>query len=126
MAARPHLTSLLSLNFEVGSYCPLKSDKIMNDTIVNNNLLTTNTIAFQNLVSYELFENTITAYTSDLQPIYLPDGATIIDFTFSAFPNITHNMKSKINVIPVPLKTKVSHFDIIEIHFGLKQNLALE
>ena len=98
----------------------------MNDTIVNNNLLTTNTIAFQNLVSYELFENTITAYTSDLQPIYLPDGATIIDFTFSAFPNITHNMKSKINVIPVPLKTKVSHFDIIEIHFGLKQNLALE
>ena len=60
---------------------------------MNNNLLTTNTIAFQNLVSYELFENTITAYTSDLQPIYLPDGATIIDFTFSAFPNITHNMK---------------------------------
>ena len=69
------------------------SYKIMNDTIVHNNLLTTDPIAFHNLVSYELFENTITAYTSDLQPIYLPDGATIIDFTFSAFPKIAHNMK---------------------------------
>ncbi|PFL59137.1 GTP pyrophosphokinase [Bacillus anthracis] len=103
------------------------SYKIMNDTIVNNNLLTTDPIAFHNLVSYELFENTITAYTSDLQPIYLPNGATIIDFTFSAFPKSAHNMKkAKINGIPVPLKTKVSHFDVIEIHFGLKQNLALE
>ncbi|MED1303424.1 GTP pyrophosphokinase [[Bacillus thuringiensis] serovar konkukian] len=103
------------------------SYKIMNDTIVHNNLLTTDPIAFHNLVSYELFENIITAYTSDLQPIYLPDGATIIDFTFSAFPKIAHKMKNaKVNGIPVPLKTKVSHFDIIEIHFGLKQNLALE
>lgn len=67
----------------------------MNDTIVNNSLLTTDPIAFQNLVSYELFENTITAYTSDLHPIYLPDGATISDFTFSAFPNIAHNMKKR-------------------------------
>ncbi|HDR3499934.1 guanosine-3',5'-bis(diphosphate) 3'-pyrophosphohydrolase [Bacillus toyonensis] len=32
----------------------------------NNNLLTTDPIAFHNLVSYELFENIITAYTSDL------------------------------------------------------------
>ena len=72
------------------------SYKIMNDTILNNNLLTTDPIAFHNLVSYELFENTITAYTSDLQPIYLPDGATIIDFTFSAFPKIAHKKcKSK-------------------------------
>ncbi|WP_242266773.1 HD domain-containing protein [Bacillus cereus group sp. BfR-BA-01518] len=103
------------------------SYKIMNDTILNNNLLTTDPIAFHNLVSYELFENTITAYTSDLQPIYLPDGATIIDFTFSAFPKIAHNMKNaKVNGIPVPLKTKVSYFDVIEIYFGLKQNLVLE
>ncbi|WP_223260368.1 TGS domain-containing protein, partial [Bacillus mycoides] len=103
------------------------SYKIMNDTIMNNNLLTTDPIAFHNLVSYELFENTITAYTSDLQPIYLPDGATIIDFSFSAFPKIAHNMKkAKVNGIPVPLKTKASHFDVIEIHFDLKQNLELE
>lgn len=103
------------------------SYKIMNDTIVNNNLLTTDPIAFHNLVSYELFENTITAYTSDLQPIYLPDGATIIDFTFSAFPKIAHNMKNaKVNGIPVPLKTKVSHFDVIEIYFDLEQNLVLD
>lgn len=80
----------------------------------NNNLLTTDPIAFHNLVSYELFENIITAYTSDLQPIYLPDSATIIDSTFSAFPRISHNMKqAKVNGIPVPLKTKVSHFDVI-------------
>lgn len=32
----------------------------------------------------------------------------------------------KVNGIPVPLKTKVSHFDVIEIHFVLKQNSALE
>ncbi|MFK4308938.1 guanosine-3',5'-bis(diphosphate) 3'-pyrophosphohydrolase [Bacillus sp. RC242] len=103
------------------------SYKIMNDIIVNNNLLTTDPIAFHNLVSYELFENTITAYTTDLQPIYLPDGATIIDFSFSAFPKIAHSMKKvKVNGMPVPLKTKVSHFDVIEIHFDLKQNLELE
>ncbi|OJD58638.1 HD domain-containing protein [Bacillus sp. NH11B] len=103
------------------------SYKIMNDTIVNNNLLTTDPVAFHNLVSYELFENTITAYTTDLQPIYLPDGATIIDFSFSAFPKIAHNMKkAKVNGMPVPLKTKVSHFGIIEIDFDLKQNLELE
>ncbi|MFK4465029.1 (p)ppGpp synthase/HD superfamily hydrolase [Bacillus sp. RC252] len=103
------------------------SYKIMNDTIVNNDLLTTDPIAFHNLVSYELFENIITAYTTDLQPIYLPDGATIIDFSFSAFPKIAHSMKKvKVNGMPVPLKTKVSHFDVIEIHFDLKQNLELE
>ncbi|KAB2441522.1 HD domain-containing protein [Bacillus luti] len=103
------------------------SYKIMNDTIVNNNLLHTDPITFHNLVFHELFENNITAYTTDLQPIYLPEGATIIDFSFSAFPKIAHNMKkAKINGIPVPLKTKVSHFDVIEIHFSLKQNLELD
>ena len=69
------------------------SYKIMNDTILNNNLLTTDPIAFHNLVSYELFENTITAYTQIYNLFILPDGATIIDFTFSAFPKIAHNMK---------------------------------
>ncbi|MGG4306215.1 HD domain-containing protein [Bacillus wiedmannii] len=103
------------------------SYKIMDDTIVNNNLLTTDPITFRSLVSYELFENTITAYTTDLQPVYLPDGATIIDFSFSAFPKIAHKMKkAKVNGITVPLKTKVSHFDIIEIHFDFKLNLELD
>lgn len=99
----------------------------MNDTIMNNNLLTKDPIIFHNLVSYELFENTITAYTTDLRPIYLPNGATIIDFTFSAFPTIAHNLnKAKLNGIPVPFKTKISHLDVIEIHFDSKQNLAIE
>ncbi|MFD5173629.1 TGS domain-containing protein, partial [Bacillus mycoides] len=103
------------------------SYKIMDDTIVNNNLLTTDPITFRSLVSYELFENTITAYTTDLQPVYLPDGATIIDFSFSAFPKIAHSMKKvKVNGMPVPLKTKISHLDVIEIHFDSKQNLAIE
>ncbi|MGW5981961.1 HD domain-containing protein [Bacillus mycoides] len=103
------------------------SYKIMNDTIMNNNLLTKDPIIFHNLVSYELFENTITAYTTDLRPIYLPNGATIIDFTFSAFPTIAHNLhKAKLNGIPVPFKTKISHLDVIEIHFDSKQNLAIE
>lgn len=33
---------------------------------------------------------------------------------------------AKVNGIPVPLKTKVSHFDVIEIYFDLKQNLVLD
>nr|MCX3323274.1 GTP pyrophosphokinase [Bacillus paranthracis] len=53
--------------------------------------------------------------------------APTIDFSFSAFPKIAHKMKkAKVNGITVPLKTKVSHFDIIEIHFDFKLNLELD
>lgn len=103
------------------------SYSILDDTIFNNHLLTKDPITFHDLVSYELFENTITTYTTDLRPVYLPEGSTIIDFTFAAFPEKAHYMYStKLNGNPVSINTVLSHLDVIEIYFNTKQNVSID
>ncbi|EOW9527170.1 HD domain-containing protein [Bacillus cytotoxicus] len=99
---------------------------IMHDVIMNNGVLTEDPLAFQSFVSYELFENTITAYTTNLHPIYLPEGATIIDFAFNAFPELAYYMdEAQQNGIKVPFTKTISHLDIIELHFTSTKNASV-
>ncbi|MGG0761542.1 HD domain-containing protein [Bacillus paramycoides] len=103
------------------------SYSILDDTIFNNHLLTKDPFIFHDLVSYELFENTITTYTTNLRPIYLPKGSTIIDFTFAAFPDKAHYMYStKLNGNPVSINTELSHLDVVESYFNTKQNVSID
>ncbi|WP_242159490.1 hypothetical protein [Bacillus cereus group sp. BfR-BA-01431] len=93
---------------------------------MNNDRLTEDPLTFQSFVSYELFENTITAYTTSLPPVYLPEGATIIDFACNAFPELAYYMdEAQQNGIKVPFTKTISHLDIIELHFTSTKNASV-
>lgn len=92
------------------------SAQLMDDTIMNNIELTKDTLTFYDLVSYELFQDTIVVFTPQLQPIHLPEGATIIDFAFAVNRELAIHMSSaKINGDKTSIMTTLSHLDIVEM-----------
>lgn len=92
------------------------SVKLMDDTIMNNIELTKDALTFYDLVSYELFQDTIVVFTPQLQPIHLPEGATIIDFAFAVNVELAIHMSSaKINGDNTSIMTTLSHLDIVEM-----------
>ncbi|MGG2015327.1 HD domain-containing protein [Bacillus sp. S10(2024)] len=92
------------------------SAQFMDDTIMNNLELTKDPLAFYDLVSYELFQDTIVVFTPQLQPIHLPQGATIIDFAFAVNTELAMYMSSaKRNGEKTSIITTLSHLDIVEM-----------
>ncbi|MEI4803760.1 HD domain-containing protein [Bacillus sp. FJAT-51639] len=92
------------------------SAQLMDDTIMNNIELTKDTLTFYDLVSYELFQDTIVVFTPQLQPIHLPEGATIIDFAFAVNAELAIHMSSaKRNGDKTSIMTTLSHLDIVEM-----------
>ncbi|ENQ3106464.1 HD domain-containing protein [Bacillus cereus] len=92
------------------------SAQLMDDTIINNIRLTKDVRTFYDLVSYELFQDTIVVFTPQLQPIRLPEGATIIDFAFAVNAELAIHMTSaKINGDKTSIMTTLSHLDIVEM-----------
>ncbi|MDP7977723.1 HD domain-containing protein [Bacillus sp. WLY-B-L8] len=92
------------------------SEQFMDDTIMNNLELTKDALTFYDLVSYELFQDTIVVFTPQLQPIHLPEGATIIDFAFAVDTKLAIHMSSaKINGDKTSITTTLSHLDIVEM-----------
>lgn len=91
-------------------------DKLMNQSIATNDLVTQDALEFYDLVSFELFQDTIVVFTPKLDPIHLPQGATVIDFAFALNPEIAKHMSgAKINGIKKTITTNVSHLDIVEL-----------
>ncbi|MDH2886665.1 HD domain-containing protein [Bacillus cytotoxicus] len=90
--------------------------KLMDQFIVTNDLVTQDALEFYDLVSFELFQETIVVFTPKLDPIHLPQGATVIDFAFALNPEIAKHMSgAKINGVKKPITTNVSHLDIVEL-----------
>ncbi|MED2035083.1 HD domain-containing protein [Bacillus thuringiensis] len=90
--------------------------KLMDYFIKTNDLVTQDAIEFYDLVSYELFQDNIVAFTPKLDSVKLPQGSTVIDFAFELNPEIAKYMSgAKVNGINKPITTNVSHLDIVEL-----------
>ncbi|WHY26701.1 HD domain-containing protein [Bacillus wiedmannii] len=90
--------------------------KLMDHFIKTNDLVTQDAIEFYDLISFELFQDNIVAFTPKLDSMNLPQGATVIDFAFALNPEIAKYMSgAKVNGINKPITTNVSHLDIIEL-----------
>ncbi|ALC55200.1 guanosine-3',5'-bis(diphosphate) 3'-pyrophosphohydrolase [Bacillus cereus] len=90
--------------------------KLMDHFIKTNDLVTQDAIEFYDLVSYELFQDNIVAFTPKLDSVKLPQGSTVIDFAFALNPEIAKYMSgAKVNGINKPITTNVSHLDIVEL-----------
>ncbi|WP_242252665.1 HD domain-containing protein [Bacillus cereus group sp. BfR-BA-01379] len=90
--------------------------KLMDHFIKTNDLVTQDAIEFYDLVSYELFQDNIVAFTPKLDSVNLPQGATVIDFAFALNPEIAKYMSgAKVNGINKSIITNVSHLDIVEL-----------
>ncbi|PGU09935.1 GTP pyrophosphokinase [Bacillus cereus] len=90
--------------------------KLMDHFIKTNDLVTQDAIEFYDLVSYELFQDNIVAFTPKLDSVNLPQGSTVIDFAFALNPEIAKYMSgAKVNGINKPITTNVSHLDIVEL-----------
>ncbi|AQY39341.1 HD domain-containing protein [Bacillus thuringiensis] len=90
--------------------------KLMDHFIKTNDLVTQDAIEFYDLVSYELFQDNIVAFTPKLDSVKLPQGSTVIDFAFELNPEIAKYMSgAKVNGINKPITTNVSHLDIVEL-----------
>ncbi|MFJ8530943.1 HD domain-containing protein [Bacillus sp. NPDC094106] len=90
--------------------------KLIDQSIVTNDLVTQDALEFYDLVSFELFQDTIVVFTPKLDPIHLPQGATVIDFAFALNPEIAKHMSgAKINGVKNTITANVSHLDIVEL-----------
>ncbi|MHC2836510.1 (p)ppGpp synthase/HD superfamily hydrolase [Bacillus sp. F9_6S_D1_P_5] len=90
--------------------------KLMEHFIKTNDLVTQDAIEFYDLVSYELFQDNIVAFTPKLDSVNLPQGSTVIDFAFALNPESAKYMSgAKVNGINKPITTNVSHLDIVEL-----------
>ncbi|MCU5097982.1 TGS domain-containing protein, partial [Bacillus wiedmannii] len=90
--------------------------KLMDHFIKTNDLVTQDAIEFYDLVSYELFQDNIVAFTPKLDSVNLPQGSTVIDFAFALNPEIAKYMSgAKVNGINKSITTNVSHLDIVEL-----------
>ncbi|EEM13436.1 bifunctional (p)ppGpp synthetase/guanosine-3',5'-bis(diphosphate) 3'-pyrophosphohydrolase [Bacillus pseudomycoides] len=90
--------------------------KLMDQFIITNNLVTQDALEFYDLVSFELFQDTIVVFTPKLDPIHLPQGATVIDFAFALNHETAKHMSgAKINGVTKSITTNVSHLDIVEL-----------
>jgi len=90
--------------------------KLMDHCIKTNDLVTQDALEFYDLASFELFQDNIVVFTPKLDPVNLPQGATVIDFAFALNPKIAKYMSgAKVNGINKSIITNVSHLDIVEL-----------
>lgn len=103
-----------------------QAHQLMDTFILTNHQLTQNAIEFYDFITFELLQETITAFTPTLDTVYLPQDATIIDFAFTLNPALAKRMfGAKINGVEKPLTTKVAHLDIVELLVANQENQNL-
>ncbi|PEY30618.1 GTP pyrophosphokinase [Bacillus cereus] len=90
--------------------------QLMDQSITTNDLVTQDALEFYDLISFELFQDTIVVFTPKLDTIHLPQGATVIDFAFALNPKIAKYMSgATINGVNKTITTNVSHLDIVKL-----------
>ncbi|QFF99139.1 bifunctional (p)ppGpp synthetase/guanosine-3',5'-bis(diphosphate) 3'-pyrophosphohydrolase [Psychrobacillus glaciei] len=110
--------------YEHGVFAKLKENDIQS---LSNSLLGTsihsvktiakNSIAFCELISFELFQKEITVFTPKMDVIILPINSNIIDFAYALDPSLANRMSfAKVNSEFQSPQTVLQDMDIIEIH----------
>lgn len=93
------------------------SESLLGKSIHFIQTIAPNSIAFCDLISFELFQKEITVFTTNLDSITLPRNSNIIDFAYAVNPSLANRMAfAKINGEVTSLQTILQDMDIVEIH----------
>ncbi|MDX8365371.1 HD domain-containing protein [Cytobacillus sp. IB215665] len=100
------------------------SKDLFRDSISCIKVISKNPTQFGEMASFEILQNDITVYTSHLEPVYLPDGSTAIDYAFQLDPSIAKRISYVcINGKVKPLNTVLIDSDIVEIAYAEKDSI---
>lgn len=110
--------------YENGVFEYLKETKIQNlsEFLLGNSIHTVksiahNSVAFCELISFELFQKEITVFSSNMDSIALPVNSNIIDFAYALNPSLANRMTfAKVNGEVKSIQTILQDRDIVEIH----------
>ncbi|MFJ8063946.1 HD domain-containing protein [Psychrobacillus sp. NPDC096426] len=93
------------------------SEKLLGNSIHSVKSISNNSIAFCELISFELFQKEITVFTPKMDAIVLPANSNIIDFAYALDPSLASKMAfAKVNGKVQSLQTTLQNMDIVEIH----------
>ncbi|WP_157764754.1 HD domain-containing protein [Solibacillus sp. R5-41] len=93
------------------------SESLLSNSIHSIQSIAPNSVAFCDLISFELFQKEITVFTPNLDSITLPENSNIIDFAFAFNPSLANRMAfAKVNGEVTSLQTILQDMDIVEIH----------
>jgi len=92
------------------------SSELLRDAIRSVKAVSNDPIEFYELISFELMQRNITVFTPKMDAVFLPEGASALDFAFNLNPQLAKKMSSvRINGEPKSLCTLVKDMDIVEI-----------
>lgn len=93
------------------------SEKLLGNSIYSVKSIAHNSIAFCELISFELFQKEITVFTPKMDVIKLPPNSNIIDFAYALNPSLASKMTfAKVNGEVQSLQRALQDMDIVEIH----------
>lgn len=93
------------------------SEKLLGNSIHSIKSIANNSIAFCELISFELFQKEITVFTPKMDVITLPVNSNIIDFAYAINPLLASKMTfAKVNGEVQSLQTTLQDMDIVEIY----------
>ena len=76
-----------------------------------------NSVAFCDLISFELFQKEITVFTPGMDSIKLPENSNVIDFAYALNTSLANRMAfAKVNGEVKSLQTILQDMDIVEVH----------
>lgn len=98
------------------------SEKLLGTSIYSVKSIAHSSIAFCELISFELFQKEIIVFTPKMDVIKLPANSNIIDFAYALNPPLASKMTfAKVNGEVQSLQTALQDMDIVEIHTKNKQ-----
>ncbi|GGA28612.1 HD domain-containing protein [Psychrobacillus lasiicapitis] len=93
------------------------SEQLLGSSIHTIKSISNNSIAFCELISFELFQEEITVFTPTMDVIILPANSNIIDYAYAFNPSLASKMSfAKVNGEVQSLQTILQDMDIVEIH----------
>lgn len=92
------------------------SSELLRHTIHSVKWVSSDPIEFYELISFELLQRDITVFTPKMDAVFLPEGASALDFAFNLNPQLARRMSGvRINGELKSLSTLVRDMDIVEI-----------
>lgn len=92
------------------------SSELLRDTIPSVKSVSNDPIEFYELISFELLQRDITVFTPKMDAVFLPEGASALDFAFNLNPQLARRMSGvRINGELKSLCTQINDMDTVEV-----------
>ncbi len=93
------------------------SKALLGDTIQTVKSVADSSIAFCDLVSFELFQKEIIVFTPRMDVIRLPKNSNIIDFAYALDPELANKLVfAKVNGVAKSVQSQLQELDIVDLY----------